>query len=177
MSIFKFSIPKLVSFLVLLFSTGNVFAGSNVGTMTMSFSTTAVPSLSGAMLVVLSLLLFAIAFRTAKQKQNKKFFVALVSSGALLAAIGSTGQLTNNFDAKAIGWFPTIDFSRTITTRNISPGFSEYTNTDPVLTGTITDITVNSPYTCVGHSNTCAVGLSLAPTEQCELLFSRPEPE
>lgn len=50
--------------------------------------TTAVPSLTGNMLIVLSLLLLVVAFKMTRQKNSNKLFVTLVSTAALLSATG-----------------------------------------------------------------------------------------
>ncbi|MGK0269406.1 MAG: hypothetical protein ACI88H_000037 [Cocleimonas sp.] len=170
-------IQKTLITSILLLSSVTAMAGPGIGTMTMTFGGANIPSLSGIMLVFLSLLLFAIAFRTAKQKQRNKFFVALISSGALLAVLGGAGQLKNNLDVQA-GWIlllPTIGFDQTNTTRPINPGATEYENEEIGLIGTITNITITGPgYTCDGVGvQRCTVGISLSPNESCSLVCRR----
>ena len=71
-----------------VFATSSAFAGSPFGgAMVKIAATTSVPTLSGTMLLLLSLLLFVVAFRVAKQKSNSgKFFIMLIGASALLAA-------------------------------------------------------------------------------------------
>ncbi len=91
----KIKVLPFISVFFLLLSNQNVYAGSTpVGTINFSIpggaGATAVPSLSGTMLIVLSLLLFIVAFRISKQKgsKNKEFFVTLLGVFALSSSIG-----------------------------------------------------------------------------------------
>jgi len=181
MTLFISSVIKLITIFTLLISSTTVFAGS-VGAMTMSFAATggaeSIPSLSGMMLVVLSLLLFAIALRTAKQKEKNKLFVSLIGTGALLTALGGAGQLKTSIDAYA-GWtmvgtpVGVVPFDRDNTTQELFVGIGTYINQDPELTATILDI--NNVDFCsivdTGNANQCSVGQTLAPGASCELEF------
>jgi len=102
---------KLLSYVAVavssLIATSSVFATGATATIA---AVAAVPTLSGTMLVVLSLLLFAVAFRVAKQKNGSasKLFLAMTGITALIAggsginlvseaqAGGTTIQLTPN---------------------------------------------------------------------------------
>ena len=82
----------------------SVFAGSSpetLGSMTYRIqSATGIPTLSGTMLLVLSLLLLAVAVRVAKQKDSgaNKFFIALLGVSAL--SMGGGGiKLVSDADA------------------------------------------------------------------------------
>lgn len=167
------TVIKLLSTIAALLSSASAFAGPGIGTITVSFNASeAVPSLSGMMLVVLSLLLFAIAFRSAKQKQSNKLFVTLISTGALLTAMGGAGQIKNSIDVQAGLWTPTIvGLNQAGSTQNLSPGSAQYQNNEMGLTATITDITVTDPtYSCLGSPSTgCTVGTMLNPGASCEL--------
>ena len=84
-------------FLAVLLPSSSAFAVSVNG----SVGATSVPSLSGSMLVVLSLLLFAIAFRIGKQnKAVNKLFITLLGIGMLVSAGSGVILIT---DAKAGG--------------------------------------------------------------------------
>lgn len=88
---------KLALFVLLTSFTSSVFA---VGA-TVRFGATAVPSLSNTMLIVLSLLLFLVAFKIAKQKNNPtgKFFVSLLGVSAIV--MGSSGGVKLVTEAQA----------------------------------------------------------------------------
>ncbi len=105
----KFFISKLlkltVIFLITLAGTSSIFAGPAVpgGGITFTTGVTAVPTLSGTMLILLSILLFLVAFKITKQKNTNagKFFVMLVGFGALGIG-GGTIKLINNLEAGAL---------------------------------------------------------------------------
>jgi len=94
----KFSIlTGIISFLTLFSS--NVFAGTG-GTLVYApvnttVDPTSVPTLSGIMLVFMSLLLFAVGYRVAKQKNSKagKLFMTLICVGALASGIGGAKMI------------------------------------------------------------------------------------
>ncbi len=81
-----------LSMAFLLLSSQNTLAGTNVGTMTYSIpgAATDIPTLSGTMMILLSLLLFIVAFRVSKQKGSKvnKLFISLLGVFALSSSIG-----------------------------------------------------------------------------------------
>jgi len=79
----------------LTLSSSSVFAVSVNG----SVGATSVPSLSGSMLVVLSLLLFAVAFRLTKQNKTvNKFFITLLGVG-MVVSMGSGVKLISKAQA------------------------------------------------------------------------------
>ena len=88
-------ISGIASTSLLLFSS-SVWATGVTG----SVGATSVPSLSGSMLVILSLLLFAVAFRLTKQnKAVNKLFISLLGVGMIISA-GSGFKLIS--DAQAV---------------------------------------------------------------------------
>ena len=94
---------------LLLVNTKSAFAASGVVTFTLPSAPTGIPTLSGTMLILLSLLLFVVALRTASQKKHNinKLFVALLGTGFLVTA-GSGAKLVA--DANAGIATPGIDF-------------------------------------------------------------------
>lgn len=84
----KFSLSALI-FILTVLPFSSAFAGTP-GILVYGPVTAAIPTLSGTMLVVLSLLLFAIAMRVARQKNVKggKLFLTLIGTGALISGIG-----------------------------------------------------------------------------------------
>lgn len=90
---------------------------------------TAVPTLSGMMLLVLSLLLFVVAFKVSKQKSANtgKYFIALIGVTALVSSIGGTKLIT---DVQAGGPTPLV-LSGSTGSVNLNPdGFSFFVNED-----------------------------------------------
>lgn len=63
---------------------------------------TSVPTLSGMMLIVLSLLLFVVTYKIAKQKNNpaSKFFIALLGVSALVLGSGGGFKLVSEVQAR-----------------------------------------------------------------------------
>lgn len=101
----KSTIIKSLMFSAVALSGSSVFAVSVNG----SVGATSVPSLSGSMLVVLSLLLFAVAFRVSKQnKAVNKLFITLLGVGMVVSA-GSGIKLISDVTAGIA--IPTIDLS------------------------------------------------------------------
>jgi hypothetical protein len=88
---------KLAVFVVLVLSSSSVFAAG--GTVIFSAaSPTAVPTLSGWMLIVLSLLLFAVAVKVSRQKGSSnagKFFLLLLGVGVLSSGTGGVKLVTD----------------------------------------------------------------------------------
>lgn len=78
-------------FILTIFPFSSAMAG-NVGTLVYApaAAPAAIPSLSGTMLIVLCLLLVAVSFRIAKQKNSgtNHFVIALLGAGALISAGG-----------------------------------------------------------------------------------------
>lgn len=80
---------KLVIFITLLTFTSSAFATGGTLTFT-NLNPTAIPTLSGTMLIVLSLLLFVVAVKISRQKGSNagKFFVMCLGLGALISGTG-----------------------------------------------------------------------------------------
>lgn len=77
-------------FALLSLSTSSVFAGSNGQIIFAPVDPSAIPTLSSTMLIVLSLLLVAVAFRVSKNKESNssKFLVAIIGAAALFTGGG-----------------------------------------------------------------------------------------
>ena len=90
---------KLITTIFLIFSTTSVFAAGGTVTFTQG-SPTGIPTLSGYMLILLSVLLFVVAVRTAKQKKSNinKLFITLIGTGVLVTA-GSGVKLVSDVHA------------------------------------------------------------------------------
>lgn len=98
---------KVAAFSALLFLPFSAFAGTPPPTMvinTAAAGTQGIPTLSGTMLVVLSLLLFAVAARVAKQKKSNinKMLVTLLGIGSLSMITGGM-QIITKADAALHG--------------------------------------------------------------------------
>lgn len=102
---------KLAVTTFLLLSTTSAFAAGGTVTFTQG-SPTGIPTLSGYMLILLSVLLCVVAFRTAKQKKSNinKLFITLIGTGVLVTA-GSGVKLVS--DVQAGGY--TISFTNSNT--------------------------------------------------------------
>lgn len=113
------------STLISIFATSSAFAtGATVTIAALpSNGATAVPTLSGTMLVILSLLLFAVAFRVAKQKNSNagKLFITLIGITAITMG-GSGIKLISEVNAGVNTTIP-LDPSST-TSYRIEPGTS-----------------------------------------------------
>lgn len=81
----KFFVSSVSTVALLSAITSSAIAGipTPIGTMTYRIGATGIPTLSGTMLIVLSLLLFAVAFRVARQKGAGKMFATLIGITAL----------------------------------------------------------------------------------------------
>jgi len=85
-SIFSKSSFFLISLGVL---SSPVFAGTTGGTINYTINAAnAIPTLSGTMLIVLSMLLFLVAFRVSKSKTGGKFLVMTFGTAALTLSVG-----------------------------------------------------------------------------------------
>lgn len=87
-------ITKLATFIALFTSTSSAFAAGGTVTFT---SATGVPTLSGTMLIVLSLLLFVVALKISRQKGHNtgKFFMLLIGASALISGTGGVKLLSD----------------------------------------------------------------------------------
>lgn len=83
-------LSKLSILATLGLSSSSVFATGATVTFFSAANPTSVPTLSGTMLVVLSLLLFVVALKISQQKGGRagKFFVMLLGLGALISGSG-----------------------------------------------------------------------------------------
>lgn len=143
MTIFKALFSKL-SIITLLSTilTSSAFATGGQITFTIQgapIDPTAVPTLSGTMLVILSLLLFTVAFRIAKQKNASagKFFIALLGVSAI--ASGSSGiKMISEVNAGGGGTtIPSLDVNSTsFSQRLVTENYYTFSNPDsnPTLT-------------------------------------------
>ncbi|MGK0271209.1 MAG: hypothetical protein ACI88H_001866 [Cocleimonas sp.] len=129
---------KLTFITFLLFVSANsAFAAGGSVTFTRP---TSVPTLSGTMLILLSLLLFVVALRTTKQKNMNKLFITLLGTGVLVTA-GSGVKLVSNANA---GNGTTIIFDQVSNsvTYTLAKGtflsFGNYESGSPDLNFTIT---------------------------------------
>lgn len=88
----------LLSFFAFGFSTSTYATGALV---TFANNTNAIPTLSTTMLMVLSVLLFAVAFKVSKQKNSAKtkMFVTLLGVTAVVAISNNGIKLINNVQA------------------------------------------------------------------------------
>jgi len=90
---------KLIAISALIISTSSSFAGDN-GTIIFApvnanGDPTAVPTLSSYMLIILSVLLFIVAFRVSKQKGAGKFFALILGASVLMASTGGVKLVTD----------------------------------------------------------------------------------
>ena len=197
-------LSKITTSAALLLTSFSAFAGAPVGP-TMNINTSAaaassatgIPTLSGTMLVVLSLLLFAVATRVAKQKNNgiNKMFVTLIGVGSLSLVTGGV-KIVSTADAALHGNIPILLDSLEIgdSIVNLGTGFvwhddnsyNEVNNTTPGTMLEVTGINLNGA-TCgpaldgggeqitingeisPATGNTCVVGTILKFEEACEL--------
>ena len=163
----KLSVISLLS----IFATSSALAGAN-GTMTYSI-TSGIPTLSGSMLIVLSLLLFVVALKVAKQKTSagNKMFITFLGVTAL--SIGGGGiKLVS--DADALIAIVDLNLNLTSTTGEIQVfnGTNIFENPN-AGTLTITNITPPAGSNCggaVAPPIECSVSLQLPTSAQCQLL-------
>jgi len=118
---------KLSAFVLFtIASTTSAFAtgGTAIFSLPGAGSPTAVPSLSGSMLIVLSLLLFIVAFKVSKQKNSNpsKFFMMLIGTGILVSA-GSGIKLVSDANAGAPTVPTPITIDEEIRVESTSGGF------------------------------------------------------
>lgn len=179
------------------------FAGGPNMVIDITAAPTAVPTLSGVMLVVLSLLLFAVAVRVTKQKKSgiNKLFVTLLGVGSLSLITGGM-QIVSKADAALHG--PLIDaqtlLDSTLGERRFSllvgsTGYNLFTNENSGVIATIKEINQDSfqcgdtppntiftdepgsPSTIrteVPDVQTCTEGLSLGTGASCDLFCRSP---
>ncbi len=142
-----------------------------------------IPTLSGSMLVLLSLLLFIVAYRISKQKDTakSKLFISLLGVTALTVGAGGV-KLISEVDAGVDAVVP-LDSSGSIT---LASGFNLFVNNDFPEGITIIDIVSDGPPTpsfcgvppaapevAARHDgpgpHVCEAGLVLTQGEECAI--------
>ncbi len=168
---------KFITTICLLLLSNTVLAGGAPGTITMTLngSATAVPSLSGSMLIVLSLLLFVVAYKVAKQKNASKLFVTLIGVTVLSTGLSGVKIISESF---ATGnTLPQNDYSLGQTRKIDLARFQSYiqnNNTNPMTVGVITSFV---GWSCTPNMEriaafSCVEGSSLPPGESCGVFCS-----
>ena len=157
----KFTSLSAFATITLLLSSQSALAGIPVPIGNVGFSLpgdvdpTAVPSLSGTMLIILSLLLFIVAFRISKlnNSQPSKFFISLIGVIALSFSIGGV-KIINDVNAGGavlIGLQTTtleVDPNQTTGKVDVFPGSNFYDNPFGVDV-TITSVNIiDNRYSC-----------------------------
>lgn len=202
---------KITTLTALFLLPFTAFAGSNAPTMTINTSAaaagssaTGIPTLSGTMLVVLSLLLFAVATRVAKQKNNgiNKMFITLIGVGSLTLVTGGF-KIVSTADAAIHGSVPIVlddlEIGESILTLSTatetfnSNSYNTVTNNTPGTLVEIININENAATcgpalddggqqilvngeTSAATGNTCTTETSLNFEEACELQCLVPAP-
>lgn len=159
-------------FLCLLSS--SVFAGRPAGAITFSLtaSSTSIPTLSGSMLIVLSLLLFVVAFRVAKQKNANKFFMSFVGVTALSLGLGGI-KFVSDAEAVIHAHTPitTSEFTNLTLIKDLYENNRFFNDTQETIS--ISNIEVFTLFECGGTSGAgypeCKVGESIPPSNGCSL--------
>lgn len=106
----------LLIFLSMFSSMAFAGPGINVGNMAFHIAPAAIPTLSTTMLIVLSLLLFAVAFRVAKQKNSSanKLFLTLIGVTALSTGAGGI-KLISDVEAGVVATLQTVTLNTNLT--------------------------------------------------------------
>ena len=156
----KFSLIAIIS----LFATSSAFAGTPV---IVFGPVTNVPTLSGSMLIVLSLLLMVVAVRVTrnKHKNTGKFFITLIGASALLAGAGGV-KLISEVNASVA---PSITMPQGESLPIFLSSLNEYLNNSGV-TQQVKSIGIASCDNFPNGSgviNECRVGLVLGVSKQC----------
>jgi len=167
----KLSVTSLLS----IFATSSAFAGAT-GTMTYSIASTSIPTLSGSMLIVLSLLLFVVAFKVSRQKKStmNKLFVTMLGVTALSIGSSSGGiKLVSDAGAPPI---MIVDLALNLTSTTGEVSVFQRTNifkNPNAETLTITGITPPTDSFCENAITPppvmCSVSLQLPYLAQCQL--------
>lgn len=168
---------KFIITICFLLLSNTVLAGGAPGTITMTLngSATAVPSLSGSMLIVLSLLLFVVAYKVAKQKNASKLFVTLIGVTVLSTGLSGVKIISESFatgntlpqNDYSLGQTRTIDLAR-------FQSYIQNNNTNPMTVGVITSFV---GWSCTPNMEriaafSCVEGSSLPPGESCGVFCS-----
>ncbi|MEB8432810.1 midcut-by-XrtH protein [Cocleimonas sp. KMM 6892] len=165
------------SLLLCLTSISTAMAGSNGSLIYGPLNPTAVPTLSGTMLIILSLLLFVVALKVAKQKGSNagKFFITLIGASALVTGIGGV-KLVSEVDAGLVFNPPLVEPAGTTVT--IFEGrFNQFVNSTGVaqqikeinLVDNEIEIRCGNYPNGVSVQNECSVGLTLSPNAICNI--------
>lgn len=151
----KISSRTICLTIFVLMTNQSVYAGTNVGTMTYSASsggTESIPTLSGTMLIILSLLLFFVALRVSKQKntKNKEFFISLIGIFALSSSVGGFKLVSDAKAGLSVQQTVTLTLNQSPTTGQVDlfgPNTNYFDNAfaTPV---TITAININEGFSC-----------------------------
>ena len=134
MNVLRHFLRKFLSLLLLLSPVQLAFASTGPVTMTYSVvnNPTGIPTLSGSMLVVLSLLLFVVTLKMAKQKHSNggHFLIAALGVTALISAGGGVKIIS---DAMAQGTPLALDGSTGSVSINVDSGVYYYENYNPQI--------------------------------------------
>jgi hypothetical protein len=150
-------------------STAHAGPGAGGAVVVFGPATTSVPTLSEAMLLVLTLLVAVVAWRGMRDKAIGKPLASLVLAGILMLGVGSGGLLRPaladpglNIDGGMFTWTPTtVDFDNQITNAGAKPA--------QVISVTYTlGAVAATPLT----GTQCTVGLVLAHGASCTVRFS-----
>ena len=183
---------KITAFTALFLLPLSAIAGLS---MTISSSSlTEVPTLTGTMLIVLSLLLFAVAVRVAKQKNSgvNEMFVTLLGVGSLSLVTGGGMQIVSKADAAihgaaALGFIGSIN-GISIVQLDQNQAYNLFTNNNLGVVVTIVSISSQAcgapPYEITSDINgllptpkpTCTVGSTVNFGGHCELWCDLPLP-
>lgn len=185
----KFTSLSVFATITLLLSSQSALAGTTpVGTINFSIpaGATPVPSLSATMLIVLSLLLFIVAYRVSKQKdsRNNEFFVTFIGLVALSSSIGGVKIISDVNAGVSVPEALTLTLTTDTTgSAPITGPSTNYYDNSFGVPATITSIDLlpnfscNIPLTSLGKpadlsAPVCEVGNVIPSDEQCQLRCS-----
>ncbi|GAA0409042.1 hypothetical protein GCM10009133_16980 [Cocleimonas flava] len=178
MKTLKTFFAKLITLSLLLIAVpSSVFAGDAslpVINFALPAGATAVPSLSGTMLVILSLLLFVVALKISKQKNANtgKFFVTLIGVTAIVSGSGGI-KMISEVNAGNDAVFINIPENITRTLDTYTPYTFKNTNAQ-ALTITLEE----NDYSCISLDGGATLPLcndgSLAPDSSCGIVCINP---
>ncbi len=145
-------------------------AGSSIGSITYLPVDSSIPTLSGAMLVVLSLLFAVVAYRVLRTRSGNGPLASIVAFGIVALGASSGIYYTQNVQAAASGLTLIIQQGGTVNVP--APGLTYVQNLTSHIQR-ITNIYVNPNYTTIypGSSPECAIGLEVPPNTYCYIDF------
>ena len=163
---------KNVATIIVLGASSNAFAGGAGYINLTQGHPTAVPTLSGSMLILLSLLLFAVAFRVAQKKNAGKLFMTLIGVSILATGIGGVKLVS---DSVATGNLLPQNYSAGESQRiRLNPNDTYFGNANPSLPMTVGLIESDPGYICLAASQRpsevadgCTLNKVLAPGDRC----------